>query len=309
MRASSAVESYSASSVCSCLRVFVRSHAGFDPGCDQHGERIARPCGRRRRPATSRSPALVSMPLRARRRGSRARDRRASRAPIPRRAPADRGSSTRPPGTVMRAASATARAGSCAWWSACESSATSTAVVLDRQLLELAALPDDVRDAAPPREAAGAFEHDLGPIDGDHPRRPARRLDRQIAFAAAEIGDLERRQQHARAPATRPPSSGPARAAARRACRRRRACRSSPCAAAAPPAAAPRRRARPDRSAAASNCSSSAGHRASLSIVAQRRREPVVGVAGVLFLDDEARRPSAGRDGATRPTARGRGCR
>ena len=35
-------------------------------------------------------------------------------------------SSTRPPGTTMRAASAIARAGSLAWWRACESRATST---------------------------------------------------------------------------------------------------------------------------------------------------------------------------------------
>ena len=130
-------------------------------------------------------------------------------------------------------------------------------------LLELAALPDDVRHAAPPRRALRARSRtDVGPIDGDHPRRPARRFDRQIAFAAAEIGDLRAAAAACRARATTRPSSAPARAAARRACRRRRACRSSPSAAAALPAAAPRRRARPDRSPPRRTARSSAGHRA-----------------------------------------------
>src|SRR5262249_15215072 len=41
-------------------------------------------------------------------------------------------------------------------------------LVPDRQLVELPALPDDVRHATPPRQAARALQHGLGSIDSDH---------------------------------------------------------------------------------------------------------------------------------------------
>ncbi len=82
-------------------------------------------------------------------------------------------------------------------------------LVLDRQLVELAAFPDDVRDAAPAGKPSGAVEHDRRSIDGNHPRCPARRFDRQIAFTAPEVGDLERRQQQTeRARPRRPAPAG-----------------------------------------------------------------------------------------------------
>ena len=92
--------------------------------------------------------------------------------------------------------------------------------------------------------ARARFEHVGRAIDGDHPRRPAARLDRQIAFAAAEIGDVERRQQVAER--ARPRGPAPARhelplARVRAGVRRR----SSPCAAAALLPAARRRRGQP----------------------------------------------------------------
>jgi hypothetical protein len=98
----------------------------------------------------------------------------------------------------MRTASASAFAGSAAWCSACDSSATSTLASFERQLLELAALPLDVRHRPPLRGRAWrafAASDGLGAIDGDHALREPARFDRQVAFAAAEIGDLERRQQ------------------------------------------------------------------------------------------------------------------
>ena len=53
-------------------------------------------------------------------------------------------------------------------------------------------------DAAPARRARCARSStDVRAIDGNDPRRPARRLDRQVPFAAAEIGDRQRRQQQA----------------------------------------------------------------------------------------------------------------
>ena len=49
----------------------------------------------------------------------------------------------------------------------------------------------------------------VGSIDGDDVRRPARRLDRQVALAAAEVGDLDRRQQQSeRARPGRPAAAG-----------------------------------------------------------------------------------------------------
>src|SRR5207302_6674315 len=46
-----------------------------------------------------------------------------------------------------------------------------------RQLLDFAALPGDVRHAAPLGQLARAAEHVRGPIDADHTLRPSRRLN------------------------------------------------------------------------------------------------------------------------------------
>ena len=93
--------------------------------------------------------------------------------------------------------------------------ATSTLASLMRQLLELAALPVTLRHAAAPASACARFEHRRRSIDRDDARRPAARLDGQIALAAAEVGDLAAAAAGGRAPAPTPPSSGRARAAAR----------------------------------------------------------------------------------------------
>ena len=82
--------------------------------------------------------------------------------------------------------------------------------VRDRQPLELAALPGDVADLAARRELACRAR--ARPRDRstaiDAPR-PARGLDRQIALAAAEIGDVDGRQQQAER--ARPRRPAPAR--------------------------------------------------------------------------------------------------
>ena len=79
--------------------------------------------------------------------------------------------------------------------------------VPNRQLLELAAFPDHVRHVPTLCEPPRAPEHDVRSIHGDDPRGPARRLDREIALAAAEIGDLERRQQQTQRPRPRRPAA------------------------------------------------------------------------------------------------------
>ena len=50
---------------------------------------------------------------------------------------------------------------------------------------------------APRGQRPRARERRRGPIDGRHPPGPSRGLDGQIAFAAPEVGDVERRQQQA----------------------------------------------------------------------------------------------------------------
>ena len=159
--------------------------------------------------------------------------------------------------------------------------------VLDRQLLELAALPDDVGHAAAPRQRAGALQHDIGPVHGDDPRRPSRGLDGQIAFATAEIRHSRAAAAAGRARATTPPSSGLERAAGRHACPRCRGCRSSPCAAAAPPAAALRRRAPRNRPPPARTAPSSIVHKRLVRRIVQGRRQTVIGEPGVLLLRHE----------------------
>ncbi len=163
---------------------------------DEHRERIAGlaradadlHAGRARPPPASASAPSSSNPRR--RSPSLARTHS---SPCARRS----STSTRPPGAVMRAASATARAGSGAWCSACESSATSTA---PSRIGSFSSSPrfqmtfETRRRRARPR---ARLQHDLGPVDRDDARRPPRRLHRQVAFAAAEVGDLERRQQQA----------------------------------------------------------------------------------------------------------------
>ena len=108
-----------------------------------------------------------------------------------------------------RRASASAASGGSAWWSACDSSATSTERSFERQPLELAALPDDVLDLAARRPSPA--------------RAPARPADRSTAMTrraqrAASIVRYPSPQPRSatsaaaaagRARATRPPSSGP----------------------------------------------------------------------------------------------------
>ncbi len=58
-------------------------------------------------------------------------------------------------------------------------------------------------------QGAPAVEHLARSIDGDHAPGPARRLERQVPLAAAEVGDVERRQQQSeRASPCRPAPAG-----------------------------------------------------------------------------------------------------
>ena len=70
-------------------------------------------------------------------------------------------------------------------------------LIVDRKFLQLAPPPGDVGRAAAPAERAGAGEDRFRSIDADHRRGPARGLDREIPFAAAEVRDAQRRQQQA----------------------------------------------------------------------------------------------------------------
>ena len=226
------------------------------PRRDQHGERIAGLARADADLARRRSPAAVS--IRFSSSSSNPRRRSPSFARTHSSSCARRSSSsTRPPGAVMRAASATARAGSLRVVQRLRQHRDVDRRVLHRQLLELALLPDHVRDAAAPRQRLGArrarrpSDRRRSPATPSAPLRSSgslrRSRDRRPSPAAAA----------GRARATTPPSCGPAPAAARRACRARRGRRSSPCAAAALPAAAPRRRAPPASAADASNCACS----------------------------------------------------
>ncbi len=106
-------------------------------------------------------------------------------------------SSTRPPGAVTRAASATARAGSR------RGAAPATAARRPRDASFIGSFSSSpffqmTFDTRRRRASAWrASSTDLGSIDGDDARRPARGFDGQVAFAAAQVGDLHRRQQQA----------------------------------------------------------------------------------------------------------------
>ena len=122
---------------------------------DQHRERIA---GLARADADA-DVATVrrrSASSSARRRRIRAAGRRAWRAPSLPRCARRSSTSTRPPGAVIRAASATARAGCCGVVQRLREHRHVDRGVAHRQLLELALLPDDVRDAAAARQRARA---------------------------------------------------------------------------------------------------------------------------------------------------------
>ena len=117
--------------------------------------------------------------------------------------------------------------------------------VLDRQLLELAALPHDVRRRGGGGPAPGPGRARLSERSTAMTRRrPARRFDRRDSRRRSRDRRPSAAAAAGRARATTPPSSGRARTAARRARRPRRGRRSSLSAAAALPAAAPRRPAR-----------------------------------------------------------------
>ena len=67
--------------------------------------------------------------------------------------------------------------------------------VAQRQLLELALLPDHVADAPASGERARALQDERRAIHRDDPGRPAARLDRQIPLAAPDVGHAQRRQK------------------------------------------------------------------------------------------------------------------
>ncbi len=67
--------------------------------------------------------------------------------------------------------------------------------VADGQTLELAAFPDDVAHATARGKRARPLQHRVRTIDRNDAAGPAARFDRQVALAAAEIGDTKLRQQ------------------------------------------------------------------------------------------------------------------
>ncbi len=67
----------------------------------------------------------------------------------------------------------------------------------DRDALDLAASPDDIRRPPPLGELPRAAQDVARAVDGNHALRPAGDFDRQIALAAADIGDGQRRKQQA----------------------------------------------------------------------------------------------------------------
>ena len=128
----------------------------------------------------------------------------------------------------------------------------------------------------------------VGPIDGNHPRRPARRFDRQITFPAAEIGDVERRQQLTERP--RPGRPAPPRHELPRIARIGAAVRVEVLLAQPQHFLQARLVGANDRIARRLvELLLERRPQGVLSVVAQRRSEPVIRVAGVLFLDDQAR--------------------
>ena len=140
----------------------------------------------------------------------------------------------------MRAASERARAGSAAWCSACDSSATSTLASRSGSFSSSPRFQITLRTrrrVARPRARSSTTAR---PIDGNHARRPAAGFDRQVALAAAQDRRRATAAAGGPAPGPRPPSSGRARADAPW-YPARRARRSSPCAAGALPPAARRR--------------------------------------------------------------------
>ena len=170
----------------------------------QSGARRAARAGRRRRSPSQRSPSCSRTQLRR---------ARAGRAPAHGRRAA-----------ATRTASATARAGSGGMVQRLRQQRDIHRRVVERQLFELAALPRDVRRrAGAPPSALARAEHVRRAIDGGDVPRPVRRLDREIALAAADVGDVERRQQMPERARPRRPAAARARAAGRRACRGRRA--------------------------------------------------------------------------------------
>ena len=147
-------------------------------------------------------------------------------------------------------------------------------------------LPDDVRDLP----ARAASDRARFSTSGDrstamHASRPAAGFHRQVALAAAEIGDPSPAAAGARARAPTPPSSAPARAAAR-SCPDPHAPRSSLSGRAALPRAAHRRRAPSAVAPPASKCASSSGHSGPKPFCASRQRggDAVVGEAGLALL-------------------------
>ena len=143
--------------------------AGRTPLRHQHGERVAG-LPRADVRAHARRGRRLSAAASARRPRTRATGRRTARGPTSSSCVRRSRTRTRPPGLRMRAASASARAGSAAWCSACESSATSTDRVGQRQVLEVAALPGDVGHLPPARASARARSSTSG---SDRPRSPA----------------------------------------------------------------------------------------------------------------------------------------
>ena len=129
----------------------LRACRGLDARRDEHRERVAGLSARRRRPRTSRSPAAVSSRASSSSRNP-SDDRRAWRAPIPRRAPEiedeHAAARHRDPRRFGHGARRILRV-----VQRLRQERDVDRLVLDRQLLELAALPHDVRDAAAPARA------------------------------------------------------------------------------------------------------------------------------------------------------------
>src|SRR5688572_28531388 len=75
-----------------------------------------------------------------------------------------------------------------------------------RQPRQVALLPFDVAYVPPRGKRFRALQHIVGPVDPGHRSGPSRRLEREIPFAAPDVGDVEGRQQVAEGAGPRRPA-------------------------------------------------------------------------------------------------------
>src|SRR5919106_4308631 len=81
------------------------------------------------------------------------------------------------------------------------------APVVNRQIRELTGFPGDVLHPAPRGQLPRPREHGLRVIDRNHRSRPASGLEGEIPLTAAEIRDIERREEMTECAGPRSPAA------------------------------------------------------------------------------------------------------